>query len=120
VNVDQLKEQIAEAERALAAAGGRVFEQLNVRYSLATPSPSSQWAQDTLKDMGLEGNDLLIYPHRLEGYRGLLVTTVPARPLDAPWVPVNYVSIRGDVDVHWSHPGLNQQYAQWCSQKVTG
>jgi hypothetical protein len=76
LNLDLIRAQITDAEKALSAAGGEVCQQINVRYQLGKPAPSALWASEALKALGLVANDYLIFWHRVEGYSGLLVTTV--------------------------------------------
>ena len=119
MNVDLIREQLDAVEKALAVAGGSTFSQINLRYAMNMPAPTALWAAGALESCGLKGNDVLVFPHRMGAtYSGLFVTTVPERDLPAPWVVVDYVSIRGDVDPHWASDDLNEQYAQWCAQKA--
>jgi hypothetical protein len=118
VNLDLIRDQITAAEKALAAAGGKTFMQINLRYAMAKPAPNAQWAAQALKEVGLNANDVLVFPHRLETYGGLLITTMPARDLPEPWVSIAYRTMTGDIDPHWSHEGLNERYAKWCAQKA--
>ncbi len=119
MNVDLIRDQLDAIEKAVAAAGGSTFSQINLRYSLTMPPPTVKWATDTLKSFGLEGNDLLIFPHRRGGeYDGLLVTVLPARDLPDPWQAIGYITMTNDIDPHWYHSGLNKEYSEWCAQKA--
>jgi hypothetical protein len=119
LNVDAIREQIEAVEKALAVAGGSTFSTIYLRHAMNMPAPTTLWAADALKACGLIANELLIFPHRMgETYSGLFVTTSPQRNLPAPWVVVDYLSIRGDVDPHWANDDLNEQYAKWCAQKA--
>ncbi len=117
MNIDLIRNQITEAERALAAAGGEVFERIDVRYSIAMPAPTALWAAEALKALSLAANDLMLFPHRLADYGGLLVTVVPPRPLPEPWTPIAYKTLSGDTDEHWANDDLNAQYREWMAAR---